>query len=63
MECCVREKGGNATSVSDSYSSEGLRNVGTLRVLCQQPSSEGLWHKGHGASQKEIGARTCRASR
>lgn len=29
--CCEREKGGKATSVSDNYSPEGVRNVGILR--------------------------------
>lgn len=39
-------KGGNATSVSENYSPEGLRNVRTLRQLCQQLSSEGLRAQG-----------------
>lgn len=37
-----RGKGGNATSVSDNYSPEGLRNVGTLRQPCPLLSSEAL---------------------
>lgn len=31
VACCEREMGGKATSVSDNYSPEGVRNVGILR--------------------------------
>lgn len=48
-----RGKGGNATSVSDNYSPEGLRNVGTLRQPCPLLSSGALRRKGQTENRSE----------
>lgn len=48
-----RGKGGNATSVSDNYSPEGLRNVGTLRQPCPLLSSGALRLKGQTEDRSE----------
>lgn len=58
VKCCEREKGGKATSVSDSYSPEGLRNVGTLRQLGLNALLRASGPKGTESLRRKIAART-----